>query len=102
MEDILYFRTLSDSGMSFFGHSPFTNLLKKVAVIIGGSKGIGFAVAKNLVQSGVSRMIIASRDVKTGVKNLKHLNEICGLDQKAVHVPMDITSSDQLKSSYTC
>lgn len=76
------------------------DLAGKVAVIIGGSKGIGLSVAKNLIEYGASRVIIASRDVKTGVEAKKRLNEMCGVNQNAVHIRTDITSTNELKSNY--
>lgn len=69
----------------------------KVALITGGTSGIGLAVAKNLIQSGASRVIVAGRDVQTGAQAVKVLNELCDADQKAEFVPTDITAGNQLK-----
>lgn len=82
----------------FFG-CPYIEMPSKVAVITGGTQGIGLAVAKDLIRKGVSRVIVAGRDLQTGAKAIKILNAMCsGVDQKAVYVPTDVTSRDQLKS----
>lgn len=73
----------------------------KVAVITGGTQGVGLAVAKELIRKGASRVIVAGRDVQTGAKAIKMLNGMCsGTDQKAVYVPTDVTSRDELKSKH--
>lgn len=76
------------------------DLAGKSAVIVGGTKGIGLAVAKLLVESGVSRTVITGRDVQVGAKEVKILNEMCGVDQSAVYVPVDIMCKGQLLDLY--
>jgi len=80
------------------------DLTGKVAVITGGTKGIGLAVAKDLIQNGASRVIISGRDVQEGGKALKILTDMCSDNddgyQKAVYVPTDVTSEEGLKGIY--
>ncbi|WWC57676.1 uncharacterized protein I303_100210 [Kwoniella dejecticola CBS 10117] len=45
---------------------PNTNLSGKVYIITGGNSGIGFEVAKHLVERGAAKIILAVRDVKKG------------------------------------
>lgn len=91
---------LPPCGGKFFKSGNKMNLAGKSAVIIGGTKGIGLAVAKLLVESGVSRTVITGRDVQVGAKEVKLLNEMCGIDQSAVYVPADILCKGQLLDLY--
>lgn len=76
------------------------DLTGKVAVITGGSSGIGLAVAGDLIQNGgVSQVIIAGRNTQVGAKALRQLSDLCGHDQKAVYVPTDVTSKNELESA---
>ncbi|XP_025208135.1 15-hydroxyprostaglandin dehydrogenase [NAD(+)]-like [Melanaphis sacchari] len=76
------------------------DLVGKVAVITGGTRGIGLAVAKDLIQNGASRVIISGRDVQEGGKALKVLKDLCDKDTKAIYVPMDVTSEEELKELF--
>jgi NAD(P)-dependent dehydrogenase (short-subunit alcohol dehydrogenase family) len=59
------------------------NLTGKVAVVTGGSKGIGLATARTLHGEG-ARVVVASR------KSSAELDALAGL----VHVPTDLTAPD--------
>jgi len=79
------------------------DLAGKVAVITGGTKGIGLAIAKDLIQNGASRVIVSGRDVWEGGKALKILTDLSdsyGNCQKAIYVPTDVTSEEGLKGTY--
>jgi NAD(P)-dependent dehydrogenase (short-subunit alcohol dehydrogenase family) len=43
--------------------SPTTPLVNKTAVIVGGTGGIGSAVAELLAQAGAAVAVVASRDI---------------------------------------
>jgi len=81
------------------------DLAGKVSVITGGIKGIGLAVAKDLIQNGSSRVIISSRDIQEGGKALKILTDMCSDNddgyQKAIYVPTDVASEKGLKGTYS-
>lgn len=69
----------------------------KVAVITGGTRGIGLAVAEELLLEGVSRLVITGRDFKVGAKSLKMLTKLCGKNQKVVYQPMDVNSKSDVR-----
>lgn len=92
------FRSSLDPVPPFFGCRRHLELVGKVALITGGTSGIGLAVANDLIENGVRRVIVAGRDVQAGARVLQHLNDLCdGADQEAVYVPTDVTSVDDLK-----
>lgn len=82
-----------------FVGTPYTELTGKVAVITGGTSGIGLAVAMDLVQNGARHVIVSGRDVVKGAKAVKMLNQMCGEHQQAVYVPMDVTVKEELKGA---
>lgn len=93
-------RSSSDPVPPFFGCRRHLELEGKVALITGGTSGIGLAVASDLIENGVRRVIVAGRDVQAGARAIQHLNDLCdGADQEAVYVPTDVTSVDDLKST---
>lgn len=58
------------------------NLRDKVAIVTGGTKGIGFALAEALVRSGAS-VFVTARDqanVSTAVEELSKLGKVGGTD----------------------
>lgn len=66
-----------------------TYLTNKVSLIVGGSGGIGFAIAKKCIENG-SKVII------TGTDSSK-LEKLCSqLDDKAEYVVMDITKIESI------
>ncbi|KAE9535688.1 hypothetical protein AGLY_007589 [Aphis glycines] len=97
-------RSSKPENPSFFGCRRYMDLAGKVAVITGGTKGIGLAVAKDLIQNGTSRVIISGRDIQEGGKALKILTDMCSDKddgyQKAIYVPTDVTSKEGLKELF--
>jgi len=78
------------------------DLAGKIAVITGGTRGIGLAVAKDLIQNGASRVIISGRDIREGGKALKILTDMSDKkdgNQKVIYVPTDVTSEEGLRGT---
>jgi len=70
------------------------NLADKVAIVTGGNRGIGFAIARGLACAGAS-VVIANRRAGEGESAAETLRKE-GL--KVVAMPADITSIDSIKS----
>lgn len=58
-------------------------LKNKVALITGGSKGIGFGIAQALLNEGVN-VAITSRNDETANEAAEILNKNCNSDAKAI------------------
>lgn len=65
----------------------------KVALITGGSSGIGFAVAKKLAEKG-SKIAIVGRNEEKGQIALEKLRQI---HQDILFISSDVTKSEQVK-----
>ena len=73
----------------------------KVALITGGSKGIGYGIAKALLEEGI-HVAITSRSEETAKKASAELNSL-DLDAKAIGVQADVRdfeSQNKLWSTY--
>lgn len=62
----------------------------KVALITGASRGIGRAIALELAQLGIQRLILVARDRK---KLVEVANEIEAMGTKTAIVPLDLTQT---------
>jgi 3-oxoacyl-[acyl-carrier protein] reductase len=69
--------------------------MKKISIVIGGTKGIGKEIAKNLLQRG-DRVIIIARDIKKKINKIFSKAELISLD---LSNPEDI-SNLRLKIKY--
>jgi len=54
---------------------------KLIAVVTGGTRGIGLAIAESLVKRGASLAITYKGDEKAAVKARRHLESILGEEQ---------------------
>ena len=70
------------------------DLSEKIALIIGGSQGIGFAIAKGLATAGAT-IIIANRNIESGQRAAKSLKKD---GFQAVAIPTDITDRSSVES----
>jgi len=66
----------------------------KVAVITGGSRGIGLGIARNLVAEGFDLFIIGKREES----QVKSLNELRGNNRRVLYCQGDISSTDNIES----
>lgn len=82
---LLYFSTPS---------KRFFDLKKKHALVTGGSKGIGFAIATSLINRGCNVSIFARKeaDLKEAAKKLQELADSLRQDQKVRWYSLDMTS----------
>ena len=67
----------------------------KVALVIGGNRGLGFAMAKALAEAGAS-ISIAARDEKTNHKSQEEIKLVGG---SCISVNCDVTSEESVKNA---
>ncbi|RVD80128.1 uncharacterized protein DFL_008035 [Arthrobotrys flagrans] len=68
----------------------------KIAVVTGGSRGLGLHAATGLLLSGCSKVYITSRKVSACEEAVKALNAINGIQGKAISVPADISKPEEI------
>ena len=69
----------------------------KVAIVTGGTKGIGFGIAEEFIREG-ARVVICGRDKKTGDAAAAELEKAGG---EILFVPCDVGDIDSLDDSIT-
>ncbi|MDR1397398.1 MAG: glucose 1-dehydrogenase [Desulfarculales bacterium] len=74
---------------------PSADLSGKVALVTGGSKGIGFGMAEALAHAGAD-LIIASRNLEQCRIAAEHMKKIKG--NRAIAISCDVTSSQSVNS----
>jgi len=67
----------------------------RVALITGGNRGLGFAMAKALAEAGAS-VVVTSRQEDRAMKSAATLTELTG--QRAMGIALDITDAAQIES----
>ncbi len=70
------------------------DLSGKIAIVVGGSQGIGFAIARGLAEAGAT-VVIANRKIEKGQSAAKSISED---GFKAVAIPADITDKSSVES----
>lgn len=69
--------------------------MKKIALVTGANKGLGFETSRVLAKNGI-KVLLGSRDLERGEKAVEALkNE--GLDTELLHI--DISSADSIKNA---
>ena len=68
----------------------------KIAVVTGGSRGLGLHAATGLLLSGCSKVYITSRKASACEEAVKALNAIKGIQGKAISVPADISKPEEI------
>ncbi|KAI1776429.1 retinol dehydrogenase 12 [Hypoxylon cercidicola] len=78
--------------------------LKKTAIVTGSNTGIGFECARQLLDLGLSRLIVAVRDESKGqVARMKLLSSHSSLPEESIEVwKLDLQSYDSITAFAVC
>ena len=79
----------------------FNNLFRldgKIALVTGGSRGIGLHTATGFLKAGASTVIICGRRQKDIDGAVKALNAATGITGKAVGIPANCAQKDDMRS----
>jgi len=71
------------------------NIQGLTALVTGGSKGIGAAIAFKLIEQGVSHLILIARPSKAFVSTLEELQAECKKDQKITVFKSDLADAEK-------
>ncbi|KAI5241602.1 gluconate 5-dehydrogenase [Aureobasidium subglaciale] len=77
--------------------SSIFSLNGKVAVVTGGSRGLGLHAASGLLQAGCSKVFISSRKAKACEEAIDALNKLPGIKGKAISIPADISKVSEVE-----
>ncbi|XP_031330000.1 15-hydroxyprostaglandin dehydrogenase [NAD(+)]-like isoform X2 [Photinus pyralis] len=69
------------------------------ALVTGGSRGIGFEIARHLLSNGVRGVTLVSLNVEKGRGAAKLLNREFGYG-RAIFIPADVSDEDQLENAF--
>jgi len=89
---------MSDAQLNDF--PSLFSLKGKVAIVTGGSRGLGLSAASALLQAGAAKVFISSRKAAACDAACKELNALPGLapGAKAISVPADSATLEGVKS----
>ncbi|GAB7360008.1 hypothetical protein MBLNU230_g7533t1 [Neophaeotheca triangularis] len=73
------------------------SLSGKVAVVTGGSRGLGLHAASGLLQAGCAKVFITSRKAKACEEAVAALNALPNIKGKAYSVPADIAKAGEVE-----
>lgn len=75
-----------------------TSLKNKVALITGGTKGIGFGIAQSLMEQGIN-VAITGRNASSALASAKELNDQSDTNAKAIGIKADVRSMESQKQA---
>ncbi len=75
-----------------------TSLKNKVALITGGTKGIGFGIAQSLMEQGIN-VAITGRNASSALASAKKLNDQSETNAKAIGIKADVRSMESQKQA---
>lgn len=81
--------------MSYAKIQELYNLTDKIALITGGSRGLGLSMAEGFIQAGASKVYISSRKADACDQAVAHLNKLAkdnGLKGQAFAIPADVSN----------
>lgn len=87
----------AEADVQLEGFGNIFNLKGKVAVITGGSRGLGLHAASGLAQAGCSKIFITSRKAKACEEACDALNKLSGFSGKAYSVPADLAKANEVE-----
>ncbi|THV70333.1 gluconate 5-dehydrogenase [Aureobasidium pullulans] len=90
-------RMSAEADVKLEDFSSIFSLPQKVAVVTGGSRGLGLHAASGLLQAGCSKVFITSRKAKACEEACDALNKLPGIMGKAISVPADISKVSEIE-----
>ncbi|ETN46816.1 uncharacterized protein HMPREF1541_01005 [Cyphellophora europaea CBS 101466] len=78
----------------------FQNIFRldgKVAVVTGGSRGLGLHVASGFLQAGAAKVYITSRKADACASAVKALNALPNIKGKAISIPADASKISEIQ-----
>lgn len=78
----------------------FQNIFRldgKVAVVTGGSRGLGLHVASGFLQAGAAKVYITSRKANACASAVKALNALPNIKGKAISIPADAAKVSEIE-----
>ncbi|KIX02046.1 uncharacterized protein Z518_07985 [Rhinocladiella mackenziei CBS 650.93] len=69
----------------------------KIAVVTGGSRGIGLYAATAFLQAGCAKVIITARDANNLSAAVHKLNSLADISGRAVAIPANVGHTDQIE-----
>jgi len=72
------------------------DLSDKIAVVTGGSRGLGLHAASGLLQAGCRQVFITSRNRQACSEACEALNAIPGIKGRAISIPADLVKADEI------
>jgi NAD(P)-dependent dehydrogenase (short-subunit alcohol dehydrogenase family) len=76
-------------------------LLDKCAIITGGTRGLGYVIAKKYIENGAS-VVICGRDIEYLKNAEKSLNELSGPDQIVICLQKNVSLEEDIKELIEC
>ncbi|KAB0792833.1 hypothetical protein PPYR_14792 [Photinus pyralis] len=87
---VIYHGSFATTALDFEG---------KIVLVTGGSRGIGFGIASELLDSGVRGITIVSAHAGRGRSAAKSLNKKFGYG-KVIFIPADVGDSNALEDAF--
>ncbi|KAL4783559.1 hypothetical protein BJX76DRAFT_368313 [Aspergillus varians] len=80
------------------GFSDYFNLAGKVALVTGGSRGLGLHIATSLLRAGASTVFITARKASGVNQAAEQLNALPGIKGKAIAIAGNASQTDEIQA----